>query len=109
MSKEFQASLASVKFSAYDSAIKRRQKWAKNSIHGRKLLLTKKSTKTHLTFTNNLDDLEDFWGKILWFDHTTFAFLRSFVSHYIWHKANTASQQKKIIPTVEHGGGSMMV
>lgn len=82
----------------------------KNSIHGRKLLLTKKSTKTHLIFTkNNLDDLEDFWGKILWFDHTTFAFLRSFVSHYIWHKANTASQQKKIIPTVEHGGGSMMV
>ncbi|KAK3518334.1 hypothetical protein QTP86_018638 [Hemibagrus guttatus] len=31
------------------------------------------------------------------------------VSHYIWHKSNTAFQKKNIIPTVKYGGGSVMV
>ena len=31
------------------------------------------------------------------------------VSRYIWRKSNTAFQKKNIIPTVKHGGGSVMV
>ncbi len=31
------------------------------------------------------------------------------VSRYIWHKTNTGFHKKNIIPTVKHGGGSLMV
>ncbi|KAK3536221.1 hypothetical protein QTP86_000202 [Hemibagrus guttatus] len=31
------------------------------------------------------------------------------VSHYVWHKSNTAFQKKNIILTVKYGGGSVMV
>ncbi len=31
------------------------------------------------------------------------------MSRYIWHKTNTAFHKKNIIPTVKHGGGSVMV
>ncbi len=30
------------------------------------------------------------------------------MSHYIWRKTNTAFHKKNIIPTVKHGGGSVM-
>ncbi len=31
------------------------------------------------------------------------------MSRYIWHKTNTAFHKKSVIPTVKHGGGSVMV
>ncbi len=31
------------------------------------------------------------------------------MSRYIWRKTNTAFHKKNIIPTVKHGGGSVMV
>ncbi len=31
------------------------------------------------------------------------------MSCYIWHKTNTAFHKKNIIPTIKHGGGSMIV
>ncbi len=36
-------------------------------------------------------------------------FLRRWVSRYIWRQTNTAFHKKNIIPTVKHGGGSVMV
>ncbi len=61
-SKERQASLASVKVSVHDSTIRKRL--GKNGIHGRvprqKPQLTKKNTKAHLTFANNVEQKFNF-------------------------------------------------
>ncbi|KAF7643297.1 hypothetical protein LDENG_00242120, partial [Lucifuga dentata] len=97
-SKALQASLASVKVSVHDSTIRKRL--GKNGIHGRvprrKPLLTKKNTKARLTFAKkHLDDPQDFWENILWTDETKVELF--------------AFQKKNIIPTVKHGGGSVMV
>ena len=104
--KELQASLASVKVSVHDSTIRKRL--GRNGIHGRvarqKPLLTKKNTKARLTFAKkHLDHPQDFWDKILW------KLFGRYGSGYIWRKANTAFHNKNIIPTVKHGGGSVMV
>ncbi len=111
-SKELQASLASIKISVNDSTIRKRL--GKNSIHGRvsrqKPLLNKKNTKARLTFTKkSLDYPQDFWANILWTDETKVELFGRCVSRYIWHKTNTAFHKKNIIPTVKHGGGSVMV
>ncbi len=73
ISKELQASLASIKVSVHDSTIRKRL--GKNSIHGRvprqKPLLTKNNTKARLTFAKKyLDYPQDFWTNILWTDET---------------------------------------
>ncbi len=111
-SKELQASLASIKVSVHDSTIRKRL--GKNSIHGRfprqKPLLTKKNTKARLTFAKKyLDYPQDFLGKysVDWWDKS-WTFGRC-VSRYIWRKTNRAFHKKNIIPTVKHGGGSVMV
>lgn len=111
-SKELQASLASIKVSVHDSTIRKRL--GKNSIHGRvprqKPLLTKKNTKARLTFAKKyLDYPQDFWANILWTDATKVELFGRCVSRYIWRKTNTAFHKKNIIPTVKHGGGSVMV
>ena len=111
-SKELQASLASVKVSVHDSTIRKRL--GKNGIHGRvprrKPLLTKKNTKARLTFAKkHLDDPQDFWENILWTDETKVELFGRCASRYIWRKTNTAFHKKNIIPTVKHGGGSVMV
>ncbi len=109
-SKEPQASLASIKVSVHDSTIRKRL--AKNSIHGRvprqKLLLTKKNTKAHLTFCKKKNILI-IPKTFLWSDETKVELFGRFVSHYIRCKSNTAFHIKNIIPTVKHGGGSVIV
>ncbi len=111
-SKELQASLASIKVSVHDSTIRKRL--GKNCIHERvprqKPLLTKNNTKARLTFDKKyLYYPQDFWENILWTDETKAELFGRCVSCYIWCKTNTAFHKKNIIPTVKHGGGSVMV
>ncbi len=58
---------------------------------------------------NILIFLQDFWANILWADETKVELFGRCVSHYIWRKTNTTFHKKNIIPTVKHGGGSVMV
>ncbi len=44
----------------------------------------------------------DWWNK-------SWTFWKVCVSLYFWHKTNTGFHKKNIIPTVKHGGGSVMV
>ncbi len=93
--------------SVYDSTIRKRL--GKNGIHGRvprqKPLLTKKNTKAHLTFAKKyLDNQQDFWANILWTDETKVELF----GRCVCRKTNTAFHKKNIIPTVKHGGGSVM-
>ncbi|KAK3556190.1 hypothetical protein QTP70_005587 [Hemibagrus guttatus] len=111
-SKELQASLASVKVSVHDSTIRKRL--GKNDLHGRvprrKPLLSKKNIKDRLSFARkHLDDPQDFWENTLWTDKRNIELFGRSLSHYVWHKSNTAFQKKNIIPTVKYGGGSVMV
>ena len=50
-----------------------------------------------------------FWANILWTNATKVELFGSCVSRYIWCKTNTAFHKKNIIPTVKHGGGSVMI
>ncbi len=52
---------------------------------------------------------QDFWTNILWTDETKVELFGRCVSLYIWHKTNTAFHINNIIPTVKHGGGSVMI
>ncbi len=111
-SKELQASLASIKVSVHDSTIRKRL--GKPSIHERvpsqKPLLTKKNTKAHLTFAKKyLDYPQYFWANILWTYETKVELFGRCVSRYIWRKTNTAFHKKNIVPSVKHGGCSVMV
>ncbi|KAI3363740.1 hypothetical protein L3Q82_001204 [Scortum barcoo] len=111
-SKELQASLASVKVSVHDSTI--RKVLAKGGIHGRvprrKPLLSKKNTKDRLTFAKRyLDYPQDFWRNILWTDESKIDLFGRCTARYIWRKNGTAFDKKNIMPTVKHGGGSVMV
>ncbi len=45
----------------------------------------------------------------LWTDETNVELFGKCVSRYIWRKTNTAFHKKNIIPTIKHGGGSVMV
>ncbi|KAK3522302.1 hypothetical protein QTP86_001995 [Hemibagrus guttatus] len=111
-SKELQASLASVKVSVHDATIRKRL--GKNGLRGRvprrKPLLSKKNIKARLSFARkHLDDPQDFWENTLWTNETKIELFGRSVSHYVWHKSNTAFQKKNITPTVKYGGGSVMV
>ncbi len=111
-SKELQASLASIKVSVHESTIRKRL--GKNGIHERvprKRHCWPKRTQrlvSHLP-KKYLDYPQDFWANILWTDETKVELFGRCVSRYIWRKTNTAFHKKNIIPTVKHGGGSVMV
>ncbi len=94
MSKELQASLASIMVNDHDSTIRKRL--GKKGIHGRLLrqkpLLAKKRTKAHLTFAKKyLDYPQDFWANILWTDETKVELFVRCVSDNIWHKTRDAT------------------
>ncbi len=44
------------------------------------------------------------WENVFWSDETKVNSKR-----YVWHKNNTAHHQRNTIPTVKHGGGSIML
>ena len=111
-SRDLQASLASAKVSVHDSTI--RKTLGKNGIHGRvarrKPLLTKKNMNAHLKFAKkHLDDPQEFWNNVLWTDESKVELFGRHGPRYVWRKPNTAFHSKNLIPTVKHGGGSVMV
>ncbi len=108
-SKELQASLALIKVSVHDSTIRKRL--GKNGIHERaprqKPLLTKKNTSLISHLPKIILIIPKTFGQI--FCGLMRQMLARCVSRYIWHKTNTGFHKKNIIPTVKHGGGSVVV
>ena len=98
--------------SVHDSTIRKRLN--KNGVHGRiarrKPLLSKKNIAAHLKFAKeHIDDPQDFWNNVLWTDESKVELFGLNEKCYVWRKPNTAFEQKNLIPTVKHGGGSVMV
>uniref|UniRef100_A0A8C7RFJ4 Tc1-like transposase DDE domain-containing protein n=1 Tax=Oncorhynchus mykiss TaxID=8022 RepID=A0A8C7RFJ4_ONCMY len=83
----------------------------KSSLYGRvarrKPFLKDIHKKCCLKFaTSHLGDTPNMWKKELWSDETKIELFGNNAKHYVWLKSNTAEHT---IPTVKHGGGSIMV
>ncbi|CAJ0951315.1 unnamed protein product [Ranitomeya imitator] len=49
------------------------------------------------------------WKRVLWSDETKIKPFGNNAKRYVWRKGNTAHHPEHTIPTVKHGGGSIMV
>ena len=49
------------------------------------------------------------WKKVLWSDETKVELFGHQTRRYVWWTPNTAHHHKRTIPTVKHGGGSIML
>ncbi|KAG2465684.1 TCB1 transposase, partial [Polypterus senegalus] len=75
-----------------------------------KSLLTKRHMAARLEFTKrHLKDSQTMRNKILWSDETKIEIFGVNARHHVWRKPGTAHHQANTIPTVKHGGGSIML
>ena len=76
----------------------------------KKPLLKEKNKQTSLVFTKRHDrDSPNIWKKVLWSDETKIELFGHQGNCYVWRKPNTSHHPKDTIPTVKHGGGSIML
>ncbi|KAG2460189.1 TCB1 transposase, partial [Polypterus senegalus] len=74
----------------------------------RKPLLSKRHMAARLEFAH-LKDSKNMRNKILWSDETKIELFGVNARHHVWRKPGTAHHQVNTIPTVKHGGGSIML
>uniref|UniRef100_A0A803K8A0 Transposase Tc1-like domain-containing protein n=1 Tax=Xenopus tropicalis TaxID=8364 RepID=A0A803K8A0_XENTR len=75
-----------------------------------KPFLMKKNIQARLHFAKtHLKSPKSMWEKVLWSDETKVELFGHNSKKYVWRKNNTAHHQKNTIPTVKHGGGSIML
>ncbi|XDV52100.1 hypothetical protein PO909_020865 [Leuciscus waleckii] len=81
------------------------------SCMARKVLLLKPAhVKARLKFANDhLDDPEESWEKVMWSDETKIELFGHNSTNRVWRKKNDEYHPKNTIPTVKHGGGSIML
>ncbi|KAG2457325.1 TCB1 transposase, partial [Polypterus senegalus] len=76
----------------------------------RKALLSKRHMAAHLEFAKrHLKDSQTMRNKILWSDETKIELFGVNDRYHVWRKPGTAHHQANTIPTVKHGGGSIML
>ncbi|KAG2468153.1 TC1A transposase, partial [Polypterus senegalus] len=75
-----------------------------------KPLLSKRHMADHLEFAKrHLKDSQTMRNKILWSDETKIELFGVNARHHVWRKLGIAHHQANTIPTVKHGGGSIML
>lgn len=52
---------------------------------------------------------EDFWNQVIFSDESKYNIFGSDGRRTVWRKKNTEMQPQNLVPTVKHGGGSVMV
>ena len=76
----------------------------------KKPLISEKNRQLRLDFAKKyIDKGEDFWRTVLFTDESKFNLFGSDGRTRVWRKSGTALQTKNLMPTVKHGGGSVMV
>ncbi|KAG2465685.1 TCB1 transposase, partial [Polypterus senegalus] len=76
----------------------------------RKPLLSKRHMAARLEFAKrHLKDSQTMRNKILWYDETKIELFGVNARRHVWRKPGTAHHQDHTIPTVKHGGGSIML
>ena len=76
----------------------------------RKPLLQKWHLKARLKFAaDHMDKEKAFWRKVLWADETKMQLFGHNDQRYVWRRQGEAFNPKNTIPTVKHGGGSIML
>lgn len=76
----------------------------------KKPLISEKNRKLRLEFAkSHLNKGMDFWKLVLFTDESKFNIFGYDGKAKVWRKPNTAMDPKNLIPTVKHGGGSVMV
>ncbi|KAG2458162.1 TC1A transposase, partial [Polypterus senegalus] len=76
----------------------------------RKPLLSKRHVAARLEFAKrHLKDSQTMRNKILWSDETKIELFGVNARCHVWRKPGTAHHQANTIPTVKHGGGSIML
>ncbi|KAG2466723.1 TCB1 transposase, partial [Polypterus senegalus] len=75
-----------------------------------KPLLSKRHMAAHLEFAKrHLKDSQTMRNKMIWSDETKIEFFGVNARRHVWRKPGTAHHQANTIPTVKHGGGSIML
>lgn len=73
-------------------------------------LLCKRHVQARLKYANDhLNKPAAFWDSVLWSDETKIELFGRNSACHVWRKTNDAYKPNCTIPTVKHGGGSIMV
>lgn len=73
-------------------------------------LLRKPNLKKRLHYAkNNIDKEASFWTDILWSDETKIELFGHNDVKHVWRESGEAFNPKNTVPTVKHGGGSIMM
>ena len=76
----------------------------------KKPLLQNHHKKARLRFaTAHWDKDHTFWRNVLWSNETQIERFGKNDHYYVWRKKGEACKPKNTIPTVKHGGGSIML
>lgn len=110
--KELKDMLETVGTSVSDRTVRRHLN--SDGFHGRrprcKPLLKAGHRKQRLAYAKqHLDKPQAFFNHILWSDETKIELFPNKGASRVWRTKGTAFQDKNIIPTVKHGGGSIMI
>ena len=110
--KELQSATAEIGVSVHRTTLSRALHRAGlyRRVARKKPLLKEKNKQTRLVFAKrHVRDSPNIWKKVLWSDATKIEFFGHQGKHFFWHKPNTSHHPKNNIPTVKHGGGSIML
>jgi transposase len=73
-------------------------------------LLKSRHIKARLNFAKaHLDNPVSFWRSVLWSDETKLELFGHRDRAFVWRETGQAFNQKNTVPTVKHGGGSIML
>jgi len=76
----------------------------------KKPLLKKIHKQRWLQFAReHADKPKAFWNQVLWSDETKIKLFESDGKTWVWHQSGEAYKDKNLVPTVKHGGGSVLL